>query len=146
MTSKTVSSSDSTTATFQGYQTCIGDMLIHSEKKILVLPVFLHLSTENVSSSTSITTDQPIIHRLPANHSPVNHLSIKSRRDLKNNLTTNSSNERTTKAFTTKHVLRVHKAGWALIKELKTKVLTRKLSDENFYVVARDDSSERTHF
>lgn len=147
MTTKTGSTADPLGHS-QGYQTCIGDLLIHSEKKVIVLPVILQSLAEKVPSSSSpvVPNDQPIIHRLAPKHPSVSGIATTAGADLKNNYSVKPANERTTKTFSTKNVLRVHKAGWALVKEIKSKVLTAKLSDENFYSVAQDDSSERTHF
>lgn len=82
--------------------------------------------------------DQPIVRRLAPNPSAVGG-------DLKNAPPNEATADRT-KALASKKIVRMQKAGWALVKELKSKVRTGKPTESVTFTAIDDDGGERTHF
>jgi hypothetical protein len=119
------------------HQINIGDILLHSESKITIIQV--------VSQSTSsLTFDKPIIRRLSPNSSGTNGVQTIVPCDVKNIPPLKDSHERL-KTSSTKKFMRMQKAGLALVKELKSKVITPNHSEQKPFTIITADDNERTH-
>jgi len=114
----------------------MGDILLHSESKITIIQVII----QSLSTTSSLTVDKPIIHRLSPNSSGINGLQTIVPCELKNTPPVKEMNERI-KSSSSKKLMRMHKAGLALVKELKSKVKTSNYTEEKTLTI--DD--ERTH-
>ena len=125
-------------------QIVIGDLLLHSETKIVVIQVLIQSST----SIPPTNFNAPIIHRLlPANSSGTNNSSSTIIScDLKNTSPVNSSHSRSKTLSSSKKLRRMRKAGLALVKELKTKVVAPNYTTEKTVTVdPSHDDDEQTH-
>jgi hypothetical protein len=118
------------------HQIVIGDVLIHSETKITVIPVII----QSVSPVSSVILNKPIIHRLSQNSSGTNGPQTIIPCDLKNTIPVKVSQPQ---IKTSKKLLRMHKAGLALVKEFKSKVISP--NDTEPKSLTKIDDSERTH-
>jgi hypothetical protein len=114
----------------------MGDILLHSESKIIVVQVVI----QSLSTTSSSTLNKPTIHRLSPNSSGTNTLQTIVPCDLKNNPPIKINHERT-KTSSSKKIIRMHKAGLALVKELKSKVITPNQTEQKTITV----DNERTH-
>jgi len=115
----------------------IGDILLHSESKISIIQVVI----QSLTITSSSTLDKPTIHRLSSNSSGTNGVQTTVPCDLKNISTDKLNSERTKTSSSTKKLMRMHKAGLALVKELKSKVIITNHNEQKTSTV--DD--ERTH-
>jgi len=98
----------------------IGDILLHSGSKITLIQVVIH----SLSTAPSLTLEKPNIHRLSANSSGTVGSQTLVPCDLKNAPSVKITPERTKPSSSSKKLLRMQKAGMALVKELKSKVAT----------------------
>jgi hypothetical protein len=115
----------------------IGDILLHSELNITIIQVVIH----SLSVTSPLTVDKPIIHRLSANSSGTNGFPC----DLKNTSPDKVTPERIKKSLSSrKKLIRMHKAGLALVKEFKSKVVTSNHNDSKS--VNMNTDNERTDF
>ena len=98
----------------------IGDILLHSKSKLTIIRVV----TPSLPSSTlSAVCDKPIIHRLSANSSGTNAPQTLVPCDLKNTPPVKADPERVKSSSSSKKLMRMQKAGLALVKEFRTKVI-----------------------
>lgn len=125
-------------------QIIIGDLLLHSEAKIVVIPVFIQ-SSPSISSTKS---NSSIIHRSIPSSSGTNSSTTIVSCDLKNTSPVKSSHPQS-KTFPSKNLRRMRKAGLAIVKELKTKVITPNYTASRTVTVngidENDDTNEQTH-
>ena len=118
----------------------IGDILLHSESKILTIPVIINL----LSPTSSSTIAKPIIRRLTPNSSGTNGSQTIIPSDLKNTASVKVNSERRrTSLSSKKKFLRMHKAGLALVKEFKSKVIS--LNHNDLKSVNTNTNDQRTH-
>ncbi len=121
------------------HQIIIGDILIHSETKITLIPVVI----QSISSISSIIPNKPIIHRLsPPNSSGTNGSQTIIPCDLKNTVPVKVSQPRTKSS---KKFLRIPKAGLVLVKEFKSKVISPNDTEPKALTTNTTDDNERTH-
>jgi len=118
-------------------QIIIGDILLYSESKIVTIPITIE------SNSSGITKNQqPPIHRLSSNANTNAQALVPC--DLKNTSPTNRTNERIkSSALSSKKLLRMPKAGLALAKEFKSKVVTSRMHTTNDDKHADDDEQTK---
>jgi hypothetical protein len=119
----------------------IGDILLHSESKITIIQVII----QSLSTIPSSTHDKPLIRRLSPNSSGTIGSQTLVPCDLKNTTVIKVTHERT-KTSSSKKIIRMHKAGLALVKELKSKVGTSSKTTTKSLTANTDAESERTHF
>ncbi len=101
---------------YQYHPIVIGDILLHSEIKLPPIQVII----QPVNAISSQTFDQPNIPRLLPNSSGIQDDQTKISCDLKNSTTVKLIHERT---LSKKKLMRIRKAGWTLVKELKSKII-----------------------
>lgn len=97
----------------------VGDILLHTEEKIIPIQVFSQL----LSATSSLTPDKQIIQRLLPNSSKTNTSQTTVSCDLKNTTSIKPTSEPIKNSSSSKKILRIHKAGLALVKEFKSKVI-----------------------
>lgn len=129
----------------QQQQIIIGDLLLHSETKIVVIPV----SIQSSPSILSTKSNSSIIHRSLPSSSGTNQSTTMISCDLRNTSPVKSSHSQS-KTFPTKKLRRMRKAGLAIVKELKTKVITPNYTSSRTVTVngmegEGDDHNEQTH-
>jgi len=115
----------------------IGDILLHSEIK--PTPIQVQLLT---ATSSQINETKNIPRLLPNPAGMVNN-QTGILCDLKNSTMVKLTHERKLSA---KKLMHIHKAGWALIKELKLKIITINNVESKLSAINIESNNEQTHF
>ncbi len=123
------------------HQVVVGDILLHFEPRITIIQVVAQL----LSPTSSSTLNKPVIHRPSGNSSKMNGSQTIIPCDLKNTPSAKPSHERIKSSSSSKRMLRMHKAGLALVKELKHKVINSNHAEQKTLTVNTTDDHERTH-
>ncbi|UJR23250.1 hypothetical protein I4U23_026270 [Adineta vaga] len=120
----------------------LGDILLHCESKLVTIQVV----TQTSRTTSPLTYEKPIIHRLSANSTGTNNSQTLVPCDLKNALPIKVTSERTKSTLSTKKLVRMQKAGVALVKEFKSKVVNGNHSESKAITVHEDSNREQTKF
>ena len=117
----------------------VGDILLHNQMKVTTVQVV----TQILPPTSASPHEKPMIHRLSANSTRTNNSQAAVPCDLKNTTQVKTTSERPRSST---KLIRMQKAGVALVKELKSKVvhgnhLESKTINEN-----SDTDLEQTHF
>jgi hypothetical protein len=122
---------------YQYYHIVIGDILLHSEIK--PTPIQVQLLT---ATSSQINEEQNIPRLLPNPAGMVNN-QTGILCDLKNSTMVKLTYERKSSA---KKLMHIHKAGRALIKQLKSKIITINNIETKLSTISTDSNNEQIHF
>ncbi|CAF1251070.1 unnamed protein product [Adineta steineri] len=120
----------------------IGDILLHSDSKTAIIQVVIH----SLKTSSSLTSDKPIIQRQSANSSGINNSQAIVSCDLKNTPPIKVTEEQV-KSRSSKKLVRIQKAGMALVKDFKSKVIHTNQSEPKTTNTKNTNSdTEQTYF
>ncbi len=122
---------------YKYYPIVIGDILLHSETKLIPIQVQLLIAI------SPQTIEKPNIPRLLPSSCEITNNQTKILCDLKNPTIVKLTHERILSA---KKLMRIHKVGWALMKELKSKVITINNIESEISTENMDLNSEKTNF
>jgi hypothetical protein len=122
---------------YQYYHIVIGDILLHSEIK--PTPIQVQLLT---ATSSQINEEQNIPRLLPNPAGMVNN-QTGILCDLKNSTMVKLTYERKSSA---KKLMHIHKVGRALIKQLKSKIITINNIETKLSTISTDSNNEQIHF
>ena len=120
----------------------VGDIILHLESK----PVILQVIIQSQPTAPSVALDTPNVYRLPLNSSGISSLQTVVPCDLKNDLPAKVNRERTKMSLSAKTLMNVQKAGWAMVKELKSKVASSNHSEHKTLNAVINTDSETTNF
>lgn len=123
-------------------QVIIGDILLHSGSKITTIQVVIHSLP---TTTPSLTLDKSIIHRPSQTPSGANGSQTIVPCDLTNTPPKKETQERT-KSLSSKKLMRMQKAGVALVKELKSKVVASNQTESKTTTVYTNNNDEGTQF
>jgi hypothetical protein len=122
--------------------TSIGDILVHSDSQIHVIQIV----TYAVANPLPATLIRPEIRRWPLKPVDIKRLPSNIEYDLKNSPTNKVTFEQEKTSSSSKKLMRMHKAGWTMVKDLKDKVFTGKSTDSSVFTVLTDNPDQRTDF
>jgi hypothetical protein len=123
----------------QYYSIVIGDILLHSERKSISIQV-ISQSFVRKSSQIMETTNIP---RVMLNSSELRKDQTGILCDLKNSTTVPLKQER---ILSTRTFVRLHQAGWAFIKEIKSKVMAINSKPSKVCSLNTNTNNKQTHF
>lgn len=119
------------------YPTVIGDILLHSEIKLI--PIQVQILT-TISPQINEKINKPRL--LPSSCGLLDNQS-ELLCDLKNSTIDKLTHER---ILSSKRLMRIHKLGWEFVKELKSKVITINNNESKISMKNMDSNNEQTHF
>lgn len=119
----------------------VGDLLLHSESKTIVIQVV----TPSSPAPSPLPNEKPAIRRLLPSATGTNGSQSIVSCDLKNSQPIKGTNDRP-KSSSAKKLMRMHKAGLQMVKEFKSKVKTSNQAETNSVITHTGTESDRTYF
>ncbi|CAF1094596.1 unnamed protein product [Adineta ricciae] len=117
----------------------VGDIVLHNELKVTIVQVV----TQILPSTSASPYEKPMIHRLSANPTRTNNSQAAVPCDLKNTTPVTTTSERPRSST---KLIRMQKAGVALVKELKSKVVNGNHPESKTINENPDTDPKQAHF